>query len=84
VAGIAGRYRFSSPGFPAFVATVTLTKGKVFIALRDTTPPTELLAKTDSTFFDREQGFSVVFNRNQTGRVISLTAGGQVTGQKIK
>jgi CubicO group peptidase (beta-lactamase class C family) len=83
IEGIAGKYRFTNPGFPPIVAAVLLEGGKVFLIQNDTAR-TELLADTDSTFFDREEGVSVVFDRDPRGRVIALTAAGQARGKKIQ
>ena len=82
LAQLIGVYRFKSPDYK-FVDTVTVQNGKLMMIGGPASAPTELLADTDSTFFDRDQGFPVVFDRDRHGRVVGMTMLGRMKGTRI-
>jgi len=45
---------------------------------------TELLADSDSTFFIRNGGISVVFRRDREGRGAAVTIDGSITGPRVR
>ena len=82
LAPLVGMYRFKSPDYD-FVDTVTAQNGTLLMRAGPAITPTELLADTDSTFFTRDEGISVVFDRDLHGRVVGMTHGGSMKGTRI-
>ena len=82
LAALVGVYRFKSPDYQ-FMDTVTVQNGKLMMSAGEAMSRTELLAGTDSTFFTRDEGISVVFDRDAHGRVVGMTHGGGMKGTRI-
>jgi hypothetical protein len=82
VAPLAGRYSFSVGGMGHMVDTVTVENGKLFMASRRSMDKVELLADTDTTFFTREGGLPVIFDRDKAHHVVGLTIAGMGTGRR--
>jgi CubicO group peptidase (beta-lactamase class C family) len=84
LAKFVGMYRFDV-GLPApILDTVTLEHGKLFARSGNIIEKVEILADADSTFFARDDGSKIVFDRDTHGRVVGLTVPGVVSGPKVQ
>ncbi len=83
LAEIAGDYQIDFGGAEPVVVSVTVEDGKLYLeAKAGPFRRDRLLADSDSTFFGRESGHPVQFDRAK-GRVVGITMGGSLRGRKI-
>ncbi len=75
---VSGRYRFEEMG----VVNISYEDDRLLAHLPGSGPPLELLAESDTEFFDRDEGRSVSF-QVEDGRISGVLFGGQLKGTRI-
>jgi CubicO group peptidase (beta-lactamase class C family) len=84
LAAVAGIYQFEVGAPKPLLDTVTVEQGKLFARSGAIIPKVELLPDTGGTFFSRDDGTVVLFDRDPGGRVVGMTVPGVIKGPKIK